>query len=344
MTEISVSLVRKAHGNLDADSLMKLDIIQLNNYGIEEIDNLEVFEHIKELHLSGNRIKILENLNYLTNLEFLDVSNNNIDENGLKKVIGNLPSSLQTIVIGGNPCCLNDNILCDLNDYMPNLGIVIGLEKQQQQIAPAAVKPSVLEEYNEVENVESKSSLQSVFNKHITDTSKMLQVAAAEMRSKTRQNAMVHLMVGEEKDSDSINDNDIYAAKNHSDKGDDLIGTLDADEILKSIVERKCNLQNLRTSFNITDTVTSLNKECDAVMEDVSNRAIELKKKRGDINDAINDVLHNNNRQKTKELHNEDLNIMLQNSKVRSDETKDFLSGFKERIIKSRENAFEIYK
>jgi hypothetical protein len=129
MVEISLRLVRRAHGNLDAEALESLEIIHLVRQGITEIDNLEVFSQIKELHLGGNKIKVVENVSFLSKLEFLDLSNNLIDEAGLRKCLGRLPSSLLTLVLSGNPCCNDHSLLGELNDLMPNLGIVVGEEE-----------------------------------------------------------------------------------------------------------------------------------------------------------------------------------------------------------------------
>ena len=129
MVEISLRLVRRAHGNLTADQLESLEIIQLVRQGITDIDNLEVFSQIKELHLGGNRIKAVENVSFLHKLEFLDLSNNLIDEAGLRQCLGHLPPSLLTLVLSGNPCCNNLCLLGELNDLMPNLGIVVGEEE-----------------------------------------------------------------------------------------------------------------------------------------------------------------------------------------------------------------------
>ena len=73
MTEISVSLVRKHNIAKDAEALLSLECIYLDELGIKEIDNLEVFDQIKELSLSSNEIKVVENLEYLLNLVKLDL-------------------------------------------------------------------------------------------------------------------------------------------------------------------------------------------------------------------------------------------------------------------------------
>ena len=139
MTEISVRLVRRAHGNLTVDQLEELEIIQLQRQNIVEIDNLEVFSEIKELHLNGNKIRRIENLSFLHKLEFLDLSYNRIDDDGLRACLGQLPRSLMTIVLTGNPCCHNMELLGELNDLMPELGIVLGLDEDTEADRGAGV-------------------------------------------------------------------------------------------------------------------------------------------------------------------------------------------------------------
>ena len=58
MVEISVTLIRRCHGNIGFDELEKLTKIDLSNQNINNIDNLEVFSDIEELVL--NRIKTSE--------------------------------------------------------------------------------------------------------------------------------------------------------------------------------------------------------------------------------------------------------------------------------------------
>jgi hypothetical protein len=334
--EISVSLVRKAHGNLDAEKLMELDIIQLNNYGIEEIDNLEVFEQIRELHLSGNHISKIENLDFLRNLEYIDLSNNNINDDGLRYGIGRLPLTLQTIVLGGNPCCTNEELLCELNDSLPNLGIVIGLESQQ----------------TEQEKKQDRDQEQEQVGHIFQSVSK--------------------LVAKDVNDNDNDNDNINYESESESEnESKPLVPdgvVLDADELLKSIVERKCSLQNVTTpayTFNINNTIELLNIECNKVLEDVSYCAKNMKQRRGDTVEYLtmkDKERENNKKNKTtdvnsssssssnsngkdhRELMNVDLNAMLKNSKDRSSDSKLKMSSLKERMMKSRDEAMEKIK
>ena len=135
--EITLSLVRKAHGNLNAEQLEKIELINLNGLGITHIDNLEVFDQIKELHLSNNKIQKIENLEFLSFLSFLDVSNNLIDSEGLGQLLSSkslpLPKSLQTINLTGNPCCNDENLLIRLQDAFPHLGIIVGLYEEGEE-------------------------------------------------------------------------------------------------------------------------------------------------------------------------------------------------------------------
>ena len=241
MVDISFSLVRKAHGNLGADALERIDIIQLNNYGIEEIDNLEVFDQIRELHLSGNRIRRIENLEFLSKLEYLDLSNNKIDDEGLRAGIGKLPDSLQTLIIGGNSCCKNEDILIELNDLMPNLGIVVGVEKEESQR-----------------------------NENESNRDPALEEKKSEGKENTEDEE-------DEEDEDEINDkkyeDDLSLIRNG--------GVLNADDILKSIVERKCAIQNQAEKFiNVDEVIKKLDIECKNALKDVGKKASTAKEKR----------------------------------------------------------------
>ena len=345
MVDISVSLVRKAHGNLDADSLMKLDIISLNNYNIEEIDNLEVFDQIRELHLSGNRIKVIENLEFLYHLEYLDISNNCIDGPGLRKAIGRLPSSLQTIVLGGNSCCDDEELLCELNDAMPTLGIVIGLEQQQQLQLQEEEEASRKEEASQKEQssllMKSERQYQGV-NPHLHAQTKSSFGPNGSLLKKRDENMPPALHNNNEKEDDEDDEEEEEDEDSAGDvnDGNDSDGApkaiLDADKILKEIVERKCSLQNMPTAFNINDTIQALNSECEIVMKDVSQRASTSQLKREDVLKEMS-----RNQHKRTELNEVDLNALLQRTKQRAADSKDFLADFRERMMKTRESTFE---
>ncbi len=68
----------------------------------------------------------MESLEFLRNLEYLDLSNKCIYGEGLRKALGCFPDSLQTLFLG-NQCSQDEKLLSQLNDIMPNLGIVINM-------------------------------------------------------------------------------------------------------------------------------------------------------------------------------------------------------------------------
>ena len=221
--EISLGLVRRTHlrngMQLSADELASLDIIQLNSMNIATIDNLEVFDQIRELHLSRNVISRIENLIYLNKLEYLDLSHNRIDDEGLVCCIGSLPSSLLTLNLDGNPCCRNAALLEQLNDSLPNLGIIVGVEEEQTE--------------------ESKGN-------------------------------------GDDDDDDDEDDDD-EAEEEGPDEYDNILSdpnlVLNAETILKQIVERKMKFENLgKSNIDFKHTTKELDDECERALNNVRRR------------------------------------------------------------------------
>jgi hypothetical protein len=306
MVDISVSLIRKAHGNLSATDLERLDIIQLNNYGIQEIDNLEVFDHIRELHLSGNRIRVVENLEYLRKLEYLDLSNNCIDSAGLRKALGRLPASLQTLVLGGNPCCADEGLLSELNDLMPQLGIVVGLEQQQQQ------QPQRQQQQqqgsiefsrrgglrgNDLELAHARDGRahEGKYGEQSQDNDEE-QDAEGEEENDADVEGSEEEGGGEEEKGGTRGESEEgslprYGAEENADHDghDDAMDEfLDADAVLKAIVERKCKLQNFPPAArSLEDSIQALNSECAEALLLVGTRASAARSKRGSAVDEL---------------------------------------------------------
>jgi Leucine-rich repeat (LRR) protein len=93
----------------------------LNDRGIEEINNLVIYEKLEELYLQRNYITTVENLNYSSNLEILSLHFNNIKEiKGIKHLtnlkvldlsenfiinleIENIPKSVEFLYLYENP-------------------------------------------------------------------------------------------------------------------------------------------------------------------------------------------------------------------------------------------------
>jgi hypothetical protein len=127
MASISITLIRNTHIDFSIDDIESLTIIKLDNKGLNNIDNLEVFSHILELHLSDNIIDKIENIDFLQHLELLDLSNNLITSENLLSSIDLLPLNLKTLNLSGNPCANDEDVLMTLQDSYPNLSIIVGL-------------------------------------------------------------------------------------------------------------------------------------------------------------------------------------------------------------------------
>jgi Leucine-rich repeat (LRR) protein len=225
MTSISITLIRRTHDDFSIDNVESLSIIRLDNQGINCIDNLEVFSHIRELYLSNNEIEKIENIDFLDNLEFLDLSNNKITSQNLITSIALLPRNLKTLNIADNPCSIDESALLILQDKCPNLNIIVGV-------------------YNGGEIIQNSDNLGGEDASLVErDSGKFFnQLILHSVLSMF--NFMSHFFhylyfVFEKGDEDDDNDDD---------------HPLNADEVLKALVERKCRLQSMEV-FNSKDTV-----------------------------------------------------------------------------------------
>lgn len=133
MPAISFSLIRKRYPNINAENLDSITLLDLSKCSITEIDSMEIFEHLSELNLSTNMIERIENISFMSKLESLDLSFNKITAENLRCSLSEFPESLRTLNLSGNPCCDDESVLMELQDSMPNTGIIIGLECQEEQ-------------------------------------------------------------------------------------------------------------------------------------------------------------------------------------------------------------------
>lgn len=84
MVVIGVSLILgrsfpgRPKASITEEEINELQTIDLSNESIDQIDNLEVFDNVRNLILRGNNITILENLAFLSKLEYIDLSENKI--------------------------------------------------------------------------------------------------------------------------------------------------------------------------------------------------------------------------------------------------------------------------
>lgn len=197
MTSISFSLIcRKNPSITDADDIESIDRLELDNSNIHEIDNLELFSHIKELNLQRNKIKSISNVKFLSELQLLDLSFNEITSESLLSSMKFLPKGLATIVLTGNPCSSDEEALSQLQDYFPDLGIAI----------------------EEVSNADEA-------------------VSEAELAG-----------------SEAEQDVDAEETPAEDQEAVSMKGPVNADEILKYIVDRKCKLQSIQ-NFNLDSVV-----------------------------------------------------------------------------------------
>lgn len=125
MPEISFGLIRKLNPDIDVDNIEAVEALKIENSGVTLIDELELFTHIKELYLSGNRIRLIQNLLFFDNLKHLDLSCNVISSDDLRASLKSIPKGLESINLSGNPCASDDDVLSELQDTHPDLGIII---------------------------------------------------------------------------------------------------------------------------------------------------------------------------------------------------------------------------
>lgn len=197
MGKINFALIRSKNPDVaNTESIEEIESLNLSNCEITAIENLELFHHIKELNLSNNRITKLEELTLMTNLQILDVSNNCIDSEGLKLSFGQIPKSLLSINLTGNPCVSHLDVLGELQDQF--IDLVIAIEEEEE---------------GEDENEQCHYDLEE-----------------GDLGGKDSEKSM---------DRGNILDD----------------GPLNADDILKMIVDRKCQLQNLQPTFNLQNTI-----------------------------------------------------------------------------------------
>lgn len=204
---ISFALIRSKNPHIEnADDIELVDSINLTGCQLSYIDNLELFSHINELNLSNNNITRIENLFFFKSLKLLDVSFNNIDSVSLEQSIKEIPASLLSINLTGNPCASDENALGKLLDAFPDLAIAIEVDDGTRNIS---VEESDGKNRNEEEEDEEDFE---------------------EMKTLPRVPELG-------------------------------AGPLNADEILKSIVDRKCKIQSFNTmSIDKVVTVSSFTK------------------------------------------------------------------------------------
>ena len=254
MPQISIGLIRRLHGYNEED-FNTLSILQLVNAGIEEIDNLEVFaDTLKELHLGGNKIRRLENLELLSKLEFLDLSSNRIDSEGLRSGFDCIPESLQTLILSGNSCADDEALLMELQDRRPGLGIVVGLEEEEE------------EQEQQQEEATSPAT-------HDKDPDQVRRSADAKEEVADAKDDGDEDEEEEEEEDDEEDDEEAAALRR---------GPLDADTVLQAIVARKCRLQSAPgPKFSLEEALQDLEREAATV--EATSRTLARAKAGGSV-------------------------------------------------------------
>lgn len=218
MPEISFGLIRRLNPDIDVDNIESVEIIKLESSGITEIDDLELFSgNLKELYLSGNKIALIENLLFFDKLKHLDLSCNRITSDGLRKSIHSFPKKLESVNLSGNPCAEDDEVLGDLQDAHPELGIVIEIVDANEE-----------DDFNHEEMARDP------------------------------------IVSGAAAAASSDEEGDPHRSRS----------PVDADEIIKYIVDRKCKAQTFAT-FNLASTIEVSNFLLD-FFETVIKRIFEM--------------------------------------------------------------------
>ena len=206
MAELSLKLVIKNANTSNIADLENLQQIVITNQNIVKIDNLEMFYTIKHLNLSRNRIRVIENIDFLINLDFFDISHNAITSESLLASLNRrcIPPCLKAVNLSGNPCSTDEDVLVALQDRFPNLQIIIG------------------EEIYDGDDINGRENTVPNNNR-------------------------------EEED----NDDDVDDLEEHTMPTD---AVLNAESVLKQIVDRKCSLQNY-SSYDTSKIVAELSGE-----------------------------------------------------------------------------------
>ena len=80
MVRITVDLLRRRSEHNEGE-LSTLEEISLHQFDIEKIENLDKYcKHLKILYLQNNVIPVMENLNRLKSLEYLNLALNNVSK------------------------------------------------------------------------------------------------------------------------------------------------------------------------------------------------------------------------------------------------------------------------
>lgn len=139
------------------EDFSRVESVRLVGRGFQEIDNLDLFDRLKELDLSNNRIRRVENISHLLCLDALDLSGNLIDEEGLFAEA--LPSNLRVLNLSGNPCAENSNARDRFCTKYPNVSVLFDLPSSHSKGGPEDTQES--KEFPVAHKKDSKGILDS---------------------------------------------------------------------------------------------------------------------------------------------------------------------------------------
>lgn len=100
--------------------MANLKELYLSHNGIKKIENLEGLDSLELLDLSGNFIRVVENVEHLTNLKDIWLNNNNIDTYDFLEVLKKLPN-LETLYIEQNPVTSEPDYVQKVKAALPHL-------------------------------------------------------------------------------------------------------------------------------------------------------------------------------------------------------------------------------
>ena len=120
-TNLPLEVLESKNTDQIAEEVLKLKELRLDRYGIKVIENLDVLTQLKSLYLQHNSIEVLEGLDFLPHLSFLCLAHNRIKKieeinhlphlilldlrhNCIEAVdVEELPKSLSFLYLEGNP-------------------------------------------------------------------------------------------------------------------------------------------------------------------------------------------------------------------------------------------------
>jgi len=253
---------------------------------------------IEVLNLAGLGITVIDNLEVFAEIKELHLNNNSIC--CIENI--NFMYNLDYLDVSNNNIASNDIFRCIKERELPSCLKTINLTGN-----PCANDDSVL------------GLLQESYNE-------------------------LNIIIGIEEDDNSNNlepemDEDNSDNNNDDDKGFELQPgqVLDADAVLKSLVERKCQLDKLK-DFNIDGAIHELNGECDYAIstrvDNINNKMIKsvyIKDKiRNKTDGYFEDVVSAKDR----------VGKMLEKSKHEKSDMSNFMQKLRERSLLLREEAF----